>query len=111
MTTWNYLKRFTCFAIVGLMSFSWSASAEWVNIAGPLDGGIKAYANPSTIRRSGHIVKLWNMYDLDEAKTIRDITFLSVKAQEEFDCNEKKIKLLALSKHSLNMGAGYTCFT
>jgi len=88
-----------------LVMVSRSAMAEWFLIDG--NESQKAYADPSTIIKTGNMIKMWSMIDLKETATLSDgKPFLSWKSQYEFDCKEKQSRILAASMHSKNMGEG-----
>jgi len=64
------------------------------------------YANPSTIRRAGSTVKLWEMKDYNTAQMNDGEPYMSQKTQNEYDCKERRSRILALSLHAENMGGG-----
>jgi hypothetical protein len=81
-----------------------SAMAEWVAI-GTTDNSTH-YANPNTIRKSGNKVKIWTLTDFNAVEEHKGDKFLSIKAQEQYDCKEEQRRLLYFSRHSENMGGG-----
>ena len=93
-----------------LVLSSGPAYAEWVLID-ENDRGMSTYVDPDTIRRKGDLVKIWQMFDEKIADTIRGRSFLSLRAQAEYDCTEERARSLALSYHSGNMGGGETVYT
>jgi len=88
-----------------LLATAGAASAEWT-IAGGNDNYI-IYVDRATIRRNGNLVKMWSLKDL---KTLRKIgdgeSYLSDKGQHEYDCKEEKMRLLAFTYFSGQMGSG-----
>jgi len=95
-----------------LAAVSGAAMAEWVAISE--NDETRLYADPTTIRRSGSIVKMWTLYDLKSPQknpNKGDAPFLSVKTQKEFDCKEERHRSLYFSHHSGKMGTGKVVFT
>ena len=88
-----------------LLLSSAPAYAEWVEVA---EGGkFTTYADPETIRGKGSFVKMWVLYN---SKTIQTNqagkSFLSLKAQNEYDCAEEQYRQLAEYLYSGSMGDG-----
>lgn len=84
-------------------------AAGWVEVGGT-DNAI-VYANPTTIRKVGSRVKMWDMTDLKSAQGDEGERYLSSKSQIEYDCKEERTRMLAFSTHSENMGGGKTVQT
>jgi hypothetical protein len=83
------------------------AYAEWVAIGYSESlGGYTVYVDPDTIRRNGDLVKVWALTDYSTIQTVADTSFLSSKAQNEFDCAEERQRELAVTWFSGNMGNG-----
>ena len=85
-----------------------SAMAEWTELGASNDQFI-FYANKSSIVRKGSIAKMWHIYDFKSPVSLRgkeDDLYLSLKGQNEYDCRERKTKMLAYSYHSKGMGSG-----
>ncbi len=83
------------------------ANAEWVAIGYSESlGGYTVYIDPDTIRRNGDLVKVWALTDYITLRTVADISFLSSKAYNEFDCAEERQRDLAVTWFSGNMGNG-----
>ncbi len=95
--------------ILMLAVVSSSAMAEWVEI-GTTDKNT-VYVDPTTIRKSGNKVKMWVLYDFNSAKETTGNKYLSVKAQDEYDCKEEQERLLFFSRYSENMGGGDTVYS
>ena len=79
--------------------------AEWVAI-GSIDDETTAYADPDTIRRKDEMVKMWILFDFKTTKTMASHLMLSIKKQEEYDCDGKRRRALTYSEFSGNMGGG-----
>ena len=92
------------FALV-LAAFSCNAAAAWV-IVNDNDEYI-AYADPATISRDGDRVQMSDIVDL---KSPRSPPYgnlhASSRAHSEFDCENPRMRTLAFSLHSGQMGDG-----
>jgi hypothetical protein len=97
------MKRLLLFILLFLSCSP--AYAEWVSI-GETESGVTVYADPDTIRRKGELVKMWHLFDRKTVETYRGGSFLSIKAQSEYDYAEERVRTLALAHHSGNMGSG-----
>src|SRR5215467_14196022 len=76
-----------------------TASAEWVSVAGKVEEGLTQYTlyvQPDTIRRNGDVVELSTLVDFTTTQTKPSPPHLSVRSRSEFDCANKRIRLLAL---------------
>lgn len=84
---------------------SGSAMADWVEVAG--NETTAAYADPATIRKADNKVKMWHLLDYANARGIERIKpYLSVKMEDEYDCEQARTRTLSISIHSGNMGEG-----
>jgi len=81
------------------------AYAEWV-LLGTTDDGMTTYADPDTMRRKGDLVKMWALYDFKTIRTVEGKSYLSYMVQREYDCAEERIRYLAFTFFSGNMGSG-----
>jgi hypothetical protein len=64
------------------------------------------YADPGTIRRKGNLARAWHLNDFKTVQIVNGISYLSVKAQHEYDCTKDRERIIALTKFSGNMGTG-----
>ena len=81
-----------------------AASAEWTSVGASAE--YIAYVDKGTIRRNGNFVKMWDMSDYKTVQTVAGDSFLSTKRQSEYDCKEEKIRTLAFTWFSGQMGNG-----
>ena len=88
------------------------ASAEWVALDEKYQSpGLQTvYIDSATIRREGHLVTLvtltdweWAQGSIGEGGAHR---FLSTKTHKQFDCAEKRLRLLAFTEFLGHMGTG-----
>ena len=92
--------------VILLAVMSGSAMAEWILIS-PATDGSGVYADPTTIRKSGSVVKMWELYDLSTAHEINSKKkLMSTKVQSEWDCKEERKRNLYLTGYAESMGKG-----
>jgi hypothetical protein len=92
-----------------LVLSSGSVHAEWVAVEknNDLAGIMTVYVDPDTIRRKGNLVTMWQLIDFKTMQGGRSPSrFSSTKVQKEFNCAEKRLRLLALTNFWGNMGTG-----
>jgi surface-adhesin protein E len=86
------------------------AYAEWMLVEKDylLPGLQTVYVNPDTIRREGNLVTMWQLIDFNWMKgNGRGAQrFFSTKTHKQFDCEEKRLRLLAFTEFSQHMGTG-----
>jgi len=92
------------------------AYAEWVAVEKDyLTPGLQTvYVDPDTIRRVGNLVTLWQLIDFKLMQGNAGMgplgygphRFLSTKTHKEFNCAEKRLRLLAFTEFSRRMGTG-----
>jgi hypothetical protein len=88
-----------------LLVSSGPAYADWMSL-GASDSGTTVYADLATLRREGDLVKMLVLFDFKTTQTKADVSFLSAKAQMEYDCAEQRYEGLAVTYFSDNMGNG-----
>ncbi len=89
--------------LVLLLSISTGANAAWTKASESTAG--TGYVDPATIVRSADKVTMWELTDY---RVVPDQTnpYRSVKRQFEFDCKDKRLRLLSTSAYSGQMGTG-----
>jgi hypothetical protein len=93
-----------------LIVVSVPAWAEWVE-AGRYPTST-VYFDPSTVRKAGNRVKMWDLVDHKRQKTWGIIKpYLSVRTQSEYDCKEERLRTLYFDWHSGNMVSGEIVYT
>lgn len=79
-----------------------SAGGSWV-LTGKLESrSMSFYSNPSTLKKSGAIRKIWTLIDFGP----RNNSFKSVVGLEEYDCANEKTRVLSATVYSGQMGSG-----
>ena len=92
-----------------LVLSSGSASAEWLALESQYQSpGLQTvYIDPATIRREGGLVTLWQLTDYTLMQGGRKSTrFLSTTTHKQFDCANKRLRLLAFTTFYGHMGTG-----
>ena len=92
------------------------AYAEWVAVEKPyLSPGLQTvYVDPDSIRREGNLVTMWQLIDFKWMQGNQGMgplgfgphRFFSTKTHKQFDCAEKRLRLLAFMEFSGRMGTG-----
>lgn len=86
------------------------AYAEWVAVEKDnlLPGLQTLYIEADTIRREGNLTTVWQLIDFKwmQGSARGPTRFSSTKTQKQFDCMEKRLRLLAFTEFSLQMGTG-----
>ena len=92
------------------------AYAEWVAVEKDYlsPGRQTVYVEPDTIRREGNLVTLWQLIDFKWMQGNQGMgrigfgpdRFFSTKTHKQFDCAEKRLRLLAFTEFSRRMGTG-----
>lgn len=85
-----------------------SAAAEWVEVGSSETSTL--YADPTTIRRAGNLVKMWNLIDSKTPMKLRGMPYLSSRVQQQYDCKEEQWRAVYLSFFAGNMGNGPLLF-
>jgi len=88
-----------------------NAVAGWVIVGS--DKTDATYANPSTIRGNGAMVRMWDLVDFKKAQLGQKLVkpYKSIRGQSEYDCEGERIRFLGGSLHSENMGRGNVVFS
>lgn len=81
-----------------------NAIAEWV-AAGSNETFI-AYADPAARSKDGDRAKIWVLYNYKSTQVTAGKSWISLKTQYEFVCNNHRIRQLSYSFYSENMGEG-----
>jgi tetratricopeptide (TPR) repeat protein len=71
------------------------------------------YANPSTIRGNGPMVRMWDLVDFKKTQSGQNLVkpYKSIRGQSEYDCEGERIRFLGGSLHSENMARGNVVFS
>ena len=99
------------FLLTRLLLSSGLAYADWEDVTGNDQGDVTVYANPDTIRRNGDLVKMWQLSDFTTVQTVESDSYLSSKAEREYDCAEECTRVLAFTWFSGDMGGGTAVYS
>jgi surface-adhesin protein E len=80
--------------------------AEWMAVEKSDQGKMSVCVDPDTIHRNGDVVEFWVLMDFETTQTEPRPPHMSVKSQREIDCTKKRVRLLAMTAFSGNMGSG-----
>ena len=101
-----------------LATVSGSAAAEWEEwfvpnrnlsqwVVANYTEAVTVYADTATIRKSGSMAYMWDMTNFQTGKALGgEKRALSFKKEQEYDCSKQQARILYISWHSENMGAG-----
>ena len=96
-----------CALITFLLLSSDPAYAEWKKVDSPAAaGGYSAYVDLNTIRRKGGMVRVWYLLNYKTQQTVLQGSYLSQKAQAQFDCADARMRVLTFTNFSGHMGSG-----
>ena len=104
-----YLSGF--WSLVTLLFLSSApAYAEWQAVEKDylLPGLQTVCVDPDSIRREGNLVTMWQLIDFTwmQGNPRGPTRFFSTKTHKQFDCAEKRLRLLAYTEFSHHMGTG-----
>jgi hypothetical protein len=102
------VKSLICVCLILCALISEATSAAWTK-ANTSSAGT-TYIDRDTILRAGDKVKVWELTDYDEVP-VKQFPYLSTKRHSEYDCKEKKYRLISISSHSGHMGTGEVMIT
>jgi len=89
-----------------------STLAAWEVIHG--DDATTIHADTSTIRRAGNTVRMWHLADYKSAQVPYGGTrfmYASARFHNEYDCRDRRIRVLSFSWHSANLGEGRVVYS
>ena len=97
--------------LMGLMLLvtATAASAEWTVASG--DDEVIQYVDKGSIRRNGNLVKMLDLIDFKTVQTVSGDSYLSDKAQSEYDCKEEKRRILTFTWFGGKMGTGKVVYS
>src|SRR6185503_9775724 len=99
-----------CSLILLLVLSSRSVYAEWVAVEKDYlaPGRQTVYIDPDSIHSEGNLVTLWQLIDFKwmQGSARGPARFMSTKTHKQFDCDGKRVRLLAFTEFSHSMGTG-----
>jgi hypothetical protein len=88
-----------------------SAHAQWVLVSSTVDDGNQFYADPTTKRRTGNIVRMWGLQEFSKPRIYSGKTYYSARIYYQYDCVEGTVLILQLSGFTGQMASGQLLFT
>jgi hypothetical protein len=70
-----------------------------------------SYSDPNTIVRIGPMSRMWNMTDYRDQQSWSGYTFLSSKAEAEYDCAQPRWRIIVEYGFTGHMANGTTTYT
>jgi hypothetical protein len=85
--------------LIGLaLSFiATAASAEWAFVVSETPSGDRYLADPTTQKRTGNVVRIWQLTDYVKPLVIGGKAYYSVRAYMHYDCAERTQQILQLA--------------
>ena len=84
---------------------SGSAMAEWIPVG--RNDRFTLYSDPTTISKSGNMVKMLRLTDFKTAQGNTGEHYMSTKRQDEYDCVREQCRIIFVTALSEKMGEGY----
>jgi hypothetical protein len=98
------MKRLLTTTLLSLACFS--ANAEWVLVSESLNRDFKFYADPTTRKRTGNVVRVWQLHDYAKPQMSDIKPYYSDKIYMQYDCVEKTKQTLQINSFVGRMGSG-----
>lgn len=85
-----------------------AAAAEWVLVSHTKYGEDRYYADPTTKRRTGNIVRMWTLQDYLKPEVAVGVNkvFYSVLVYRQFDCVEETVQIRQTNVYTGQMASG-----
>lgn len=100
-----------CLLLTILLLSSELAYAEWKPVYEISELATTVSVDPDTIHRKGDLVELWVLYDSKITQSGRRGPLRSTKTQIEFECEARRVRTLAVTDFSGNMGSGKAVYS
>jgi hypothetical protein len=99
------------FFLALLFGFAFNpAIADWKRVGGNATG--TTYVDPTTLSKSESVVRMWILNDFKiPMKEENSKPYSSMKRHQEYDCKARRLRSLAITIHSGNMGQGSPIFS
>lgn len=101
------MGRFILILLLAIVSNS--ALAEWTEIGENEE--LTAFTSFSSIKKHGHRITMWSMYNYKVPHELDGKTYQSSKTQLEFDCKMDRVRMLAFSIYPEIMGEGKALYS
>lgn len=94
--------RTTLFILITMTSAA--ACADWVVVVGT--DARMTYADPASIRRNGDVAAMRVLTDYKAPQAYKGMQIRSASARGEYDCENRRSRVVSSSLHAAPMGAG-----
>lgn len=92
------------------MLISNSVWADW-KFASKNDEGSEFYIDYDTIRKDGHLRKVWEVMNSPSPKSFNGAVYVSVRSRAEYDCKEERKRNLTTTAHTELFAQGENIWT
>ncbi len=82
-----------------------AAHSQWVFVT-ENENEAKVYADPSTKRRTGSVVRLWELASYGRPNVIEGTAYYSDRAYVQYDCAERTRQILQITGFAGKMASG-----
>ncbi len=87
-----------------------TAHADWIKIDSPVKSA-NLYLDKSAAEKSGlNLIKLWHIVEYGATQQYEGKPFRSIKANYEYDCDNRRFREVIRILHSESMGNGMTVY-
>ncbi len=97
------MKRLLIGLVLSVMATA--ASAQWVLVHSGSNGD-KFYADPTTKRRTGSVVRIWELQDYTKPEVFNGKVYYSYRSYGQYDCAEMTHQSLQGNSFAGKMGSG-----
>ncbi len=89
-----------------------AARAEWVLVSTTSDGKTKFYADPTTKKRTGSVVRMWGLQAYSKPSILSSgKTHYSSRIYYQYDCVEGTVQMLQFTGFTGQMASGQMLFS
>ena len=92
--------------LVFLFFVTASACAEWLKIEGTADGSPEKFIDTETIRQTGPMNTMRRIWELNHLAVRASDKALSIKNSVEYDCKDRRVRVLEESSFSEHWAQG-----
>ena len=89
-----------------LLVVSATASADWVKIHGTADASPEKFIDTDAIRQTGPMNTMRRVWEISNLSKAAHNTVLSIKSYVEYDCKDRRVRVLEESKFSEHWAQG-----
>ncbi len=101
-----YMRELLIGLVLSVMATAANAGWVFVTELDDVADEIKYYANPTTKRRIGNIVRIWEITDYVKPQVLNGKSYFSTRTYEQYDCAERTQQTLQLTLFSEKMATG-----